>query len=604
MDDVAIARAQDLTGAVLGGRYEVLGKLGVGGMASVYEGRRVGLHNRVAIKILRSELCEDPTNVKRFLREARASSVIEHENIVDILDFGHTDALPVYFVMEFLEGNDLRKEIKQRGPMKWPRARQILLQIVSALAAAHNKSIVHRDVKPANIFLIRRPNGEEFVKVLDFGIAKVIEDTLGGLTHGHTMTNGLLGTVAYMAPEQARGETIDARTDIYATGVVAYQMMTGRVPFKGSNPFMVLEQHVNERPVPPRQRIEDIPAEAETIILRCLEKDPADRYASMAELAEVIEHAHTMDYVPRAPVIKAAPVPTPAPVAPAPDPTPPPITAQYSASPPPAAPPASPAAPPVAWSTPAPQSIAGDRVGPVPHPTEALGSGSSYRAPASAPRQGTGPAAAMVTGNTQQLPPGRSGATPNTHVGTTLTPPAPARVTISAGTTKKTRRARPAFFGVGLGVGILAAVGLSMFFMRPTEPAPRDVPGETPAAAAATIGPSPVATPPSAAVPVPAPPKPEPTAVEIVDARPKEQPPVVVPPPSDDSPGVVDDRPPPQSASPRRRKSKKRRSKPAAPAASTSAPADRPAKPEPPRPEPPVEEPDSDIHPDLKTPYG
>ena len=113
MDDVAIPRAQDLTGGLLGGRYEVLGKLGVGGMASVYEGRRVGLHNRVAIKVLRAELCEDPSNVKRFLREARASSVIEHENIVDILDFGSVDSMPVYFVMEFLEGNDLRIEIKK-----------------------------------------------------------------------------------------------------------------------------------------------------------------------------------------------------------------------------------------------------------------------------------------------------------------------------------------------------------------------------------------------------------------------------------------------------------------------------------------------------------
>ena len=236
MDDAAIARAHDLTGAVLGGRYEVLGKLGVGGMASVYEGRRVGLRNRVAIKVLRSELCEDPTNVKRFLREARASSVIEHENIVDIVDFGSTESLPVYFVMEFLEGHDLRKEIKKNGPMPWSRARPILQQLVSALAAAHDKAIVHRDVKPANIFLVRRANGEDFVKVLDFGIAKVVEETLGGLTQGHTMTNGLLGTVAYMAPEQARGGTIDARTDIYAVGVMAYQVLTGRVPFKGPTP--------------------------------------------------------------------------------------------------------------------------------------------------------------------------------------------------------------------------------------------------------------------------------------------------------------------------------------------------------------------------------
>ena len=296
MEDAVIARANDLTGIVLGGRYEVLGKLGVGGMASVYEGRRVGLHNRVAIKVLRPDLCEDPSNVKRFIREARASSVIEHENIVDIVDFGPTDTLPVYFVMEFLEGIDLRQEIKANGRMNWNRARRILLQVVGALGAAHRKAIVHRDVKPANIFLIRRQSGEEVAKVLDFGIAKVIEETMGGLTRGQTMTNGLLGTVAYMAPEQARGGTIDARTDVYAVGCVAFQMLTGQAPFRGNNPYVVLEQHVSEPPRPPSSLAPDLPPEAEAIVLRCLEKAPENRFQSMAELAEVLAHGTTLEY--------------------------------------------------------------------------------------------------------------------------------------------------------------------------------------------------------------------------------------------------------------------------------------------------------------------
>lgn len=296
MEDAVNARSHELTGNVLGGRYEVLGKLGVGGMASVYEGRRVGLLNRVAIKVLRADLCEDPSNVKRFLREARASSVIEHENIVDIIDFGPTETLPVYFVMEFLEGLDLRQELKAIGRMGWSRSRRILLQVVGALGAAHDKAIVHRDVKPANIFLIRRGNGEEVAKVLDFGIAKVIEEQMGGLTQANTMTNGLLGTVSYMAPEQARGGTIDARTDVYAAGVVAYKMLTGEVPFKGNNPYVVLEQHVSEPARPPRELVPDIPPEAEAIVLRCLEKAPEKRFQSMYELAEALTHGSTLEY--------------------------------------------------------------------------------------------------------------------------------------------------------------------------------------------------------------------------------------------------------------------------------------------------------------------
>ena len=431
MEDAVIARAHDLTGVVLGGRYEVLGKLGVGGMASVYEGRRVGLLNRVAIKVLRADLCEDPSNVKRFLREARASSVIEHENIVDIVDFGPTESLPVYFVMEFLEGTDLRQEIKTNGRLSWERSRRILSQVVSALGAAHDKAIVHRDVKPANIFLIRRQNGEEVAKVLDFGIAKVIEDTMGGLTRGQTMTNGLLGTVAYMAPEQARGGTIDARTDIYAVGCVAYQMLTGQAPFRGNNPYVVLEQHVSEPPRPPRELVADIPPEAEAIVLRCLEKAPEKRFQSMAELGEALTHGTTLEYG------KGV---------------------------------GSPQAP--GWNAPHPAAVEDNTIGPRHHATEALGSGSSHRA------QGLISASHPAVATRAHTTPGSTPAIAKHTVMPTTMPLA------GAEDGKRSRAMLPALLGLGVGLGLLLSMGI-VLVLEPQEnesdPPAASVQVETPA---------------------------------------------------------------------------------------------------------------------------
>jgi tRNA A-37 threonylcarbamoyl transferase component Bud32 len=472
MEDAVIARAHDLTGITLGGRYEVLGKLGVGGMASVYEGRRVGLHNRVAIKVLRPDLCEDPSNVKRFLREARASSVIEHDNIVDIVDFGPTESLPVYFVMEFLEGTDLREELKSNGRMEWPRARNILAQVVGALAAAHNKSIVHRDVKPANIFLIRRKNGEEVAKVLDFGIAKVIEETMGGLTRGQTMTNGLLGTVAYMAPEQARGDTIDARTDVYAVGVVAYQMLTGRAPFKGNNPYVVLEQHVSEPPRPPTELVPSIPPEAEALILRCLQKSPEQRFQSMHELGQVLAHGNTLEYAqgtgqPRAPT----------------------------------------------WNAPHPDALEAATAAPPQDATEALGSGSSHRAhgvATSYPAQASTPMVAPVVAG--------QGVSPHT-VRT------PARNTVATTShTEEPRKSKamlPALLALGVGLGLLLSLGIVLFVLEPREQPASDAPvprGQVDASVSPTPEPEPQPEP----QPVPQP-EAEPDPVPVAQPEPKEQ---------------------------------------------------------------------------------
>lgn len=542
MEDAVIARAHDLTGVVLGGRYEVLGKLGVGGMASVYEGRRVGLHNRVAIKVLRPDLCEDPSNVKRFIREARASSVIEHENIVDIVDFGPTETLPVYFVMEFLEGIDLRQEIKANGRMSWNRARRILAQVVGALGAAHDKAIVHRDVKPANIFLIRRQSGEEVAKVLDFGIAKVIEETMGGLTRGQTMTNGLLGTVAYMAPEQARGGTIDARTDIYAVGCVAYQMLTGQAPFRGNNPYVVLEQHVSEPPRPPRELVPDIPPEAEAIVLRCLEKAPEKRFQSMGELGEVLAHGTTLEYAKG--------------------------TSQAAG-----------------WNAPHPAAIEDNTLATQQHATEALGSGSSHRAQglvsASFPAVGTTSRVDATPSSTQAIP-------PRTVM--------PATVQLAGVEEARPNRAMlPALLGLGVGLGLLLSLGIVFFVLEPQD-------ADEPEAPAAAVTDPPAPSSPSELPPQPLP-EPRAEVPEPTDEPP--EPPsevVIAEPKTDETPAA--DASEEHTARPRRpRRPRKSKSEPETKSTSTQDSAAEDPKPKPkPKPEPQPDE--KPLHPDLRNPYG
>jgi serine/threonine-protein kinase len=279
-----------LVGRVVAGRYRVLEKLGEGGMGVVYLAEHVTIEKRVALKVLLHEYARKPDLKDRFLQEAKAAARIGHENIVDITDFGDTPDASVFFAMEYLEGRDLSRAIKGEGPFPWNRAKPILLQICRALGAAHAKGIIHRDMKPENIHLIEREGRADFVKVLDFGIAKMsVEDTGKRLTR----TGMIFGTPEYMSPEQAQGNQPDHRVDIYAIGVIMYEMLTGAVPFKADTFMGILTKHIFEQPAPPSQVSPDvqIPAEVEEIVLRAMAKDREDRFQSMTEMAAALVQA-------------------------------------------------------------------------------------------------------------------------------------------------------------------------------------------------------------------------------------------------------------------------------------------------------------------------
>ncbi|MCA9655077.1 MAG: protein kinase [Myxococcales bacterium] len=275
-------------GSVVEGRYEIVGEIGQGGMGTVYEARQIKLDKRVALKVLQSERAlrdDDGNSHKRFLREARVASAIHHRNVVDIIDFGDLEDGSTYYVMELLKGRDLASILKEEGPLAWGRVRPLLRQVLSALGAAHRQGVIHRDVKPANIMVLDEPDewGRPWVKVLDFGIARV--QTAEGDSQTLTGTSELLGTAAYMGPELAKGERADARTDLYALGIVAYQLLTGTVPFQAPNAFQVLLRHMTDLPRPPRELEPSIPSEVEAFVLQSLEKDREHRFASAAEMA-------------------------------------------------------------------------------------------------------------------------------------------------------------------------------------------------------------------------------------------------------------------------------------------------------------------------------
>jgi len=268
------------------GNYLVTQKLGEGGMGSVYLAEHPAIGKKVALKVLHSEFSTNQEVAQRFFHEAKAVNDIGHPNIVDIVDFGILQAGPgreqlVYFIMEYLAGMTLSHLIRSEAPLPPERALTIALQVADALSASHKCGIVHRDLKPDNIILLQRGRERDFVKLLDFGIAKL---TGGSAMGSHrTRTGIVMGTPAYMSPEQCEGrDSVDLRTDVYALGIVIYEMLTGRVPFLGDGYGEILVQHLTQRPTPVSQ-FRMLPAHVEVVVMKALEKRADMRYPTMEE---------------------------------------------------------------------------------------------------------------------------------------------------------------------------------------------------------------------------------------------------------------------------------------------------------------------------------
>ena len=276
-----------MLGRVLGNRYRVLSRLGEGGMGTVYLCEHAVLQRRFAVKVLRPDLAAEAELVDRFRNEAIAASRIGQENVVDVLDFGTEEDGALYYVMEALDGRSLGAVIREDGPLPVARALDVLDQLCRALGAAHARGVVHRDVKPDNVFLVRREGAGERVKILDFGISHV--PAPGG--ERITRAGALIGTPEYMAPEQATGSAVDARSDVYAVGVLAFEMLTGTLPIVEKTAIATLVAHQTRTPDPPSARVAAIPPEVDALVLRALAKCPGDRFESMevfgAEVARV-----------------------------------------------------------------------------------------------------------------------------------------------------------------------------------------------------------------------------------------------------------------------------------------------------------------------------
>jgi tRNA A-37 threonylcarbamoyl transferase component Bud32 len=269
------------------GSFVSLRELGRGGMGTVLLAEHVLIPKRVAVKVLHRHLAEEPELVSRFLAEARAMSLVQHENVVTVYDLDTREGRP-YFVMEYLEGQSLAAFA--RAPLEPRVVVELLAQVCDALGAAHAHGIIHRDLKPANVFLVQGPNGRHRVKLLDFGIAKRLVRMEGETP---TRTGVLMGTPEFMAPEQCGGKAVDARTDLYAVGVLGYLLLTGGAPFTGDNAAEILVAHLQQAPRPPHEVRPGIPPALSAVLLRALAKRPEARYATAAEMRAALEAALT-----------------------------------------------------------------------------------------------------------------------------------------------------------------------------------------------------------------------------------------------------------------------------------------------------------------------
>ena len=276
-------------GRLLGGRYELIDVVGVGGMAVVYRARDTILGRYVAIKILKEEFAKDPDIRKRFAIESRAVAKLSHHNIVSVYDVGNEDGTD-YIVMELIEGVTLKEYLQQKGRLSWQESIFFAEQISSALVHAHSRGIIHQDIKPPNVIILR----DGTAKLTDFGIASF------ATTQETRVVQEAIGSVHYISPEQAKGSKIDYRTDIYSLGVVMYEMLTGRLPFEGETALQIVMQHINAVPPMPSELVPDIPKGLDAIVMHAMCANISRRYASAdelcADLARVREDPDTQFY--------------------------------------------------------------------------------------------------------------------------------------------------------------------------------------------------------------------------------------------------------------------------------------------------------------------
>ena len=283
--------SSDLVGVVLGSRYRVMQRIGIGGFGAVYQAEHVMTRRNFAIKVLLPEFSERPKFAERFVREAMTTARIEHENVVDIIDVGRTDQGHLYFAMELLRGETLERTLTRDGRLSWQRARTITLQICDGLRAAHDRGIIHRDLKPANIYRVTRGGNPDFIKILDFGIAKLLapEDQIAG--KGLTSHYEVLGTPLYMSPEQTAADPVDRRSDIYSAGVMLFEMLTGERPYAGES-HVELMSKILLGEVPQMAEVApyiEIPPAFQMIVSKAMARKPAQRYHDMNAMMAALQ---------------------------------------------------------------------------------------------------------------------------------------------------------------------------------------------------------------------------------------------------------------------------------------------------------------------------
>ncbi len=312
------AVADPYLGRDISGQFRILEKIGSGGMGAVYKAEQPEMRRFVAIKILHKRYLARKDLVTRFKREARAMSHLSHPNTARVFLYGQLEDNACYFVMEYLEGRNLAQMVRKEGPMEPIRAINIMIQACGALEEAHRAGIVHRDLKPENIFLTSQGGIEDFPKVLDFGLAKISERQMRPGSLILTQEGMVFGTPEFMSPEQARGETLDGRSDIYSLGIILYELLTGKLPFDAKQPMEFIQRHIKEPPIPLTERAPDreFPQGLEEVLAKSLAKAPEDRHETAAGFANALKQ------VARGKVMTGAMRALPPEVTPAPEPEP------------------------------------------------------------------------------------------------------------------------------------------------------------------------------------------------------------------------------------------------------------------------------------------